>query len=235
MSSKFIYCSVCGEKNEAKANFCSSCGAELQKKKGNTQKQVSNTNSKELNFNTIIYSLVGLFVVGAIILYVAGVFDSPAPVQNSVGQNFTQNQNNPHAGVDLNALQNIRNLEAQVKANPNDLNALLQLAHLLNDSGFYQKAIDRYKEYLAKNPDVPDVLIDMGVCYYNLGNYEEALKAMQKGVKINPRHQIGLFNIGIVNSAKGNIAEAKKYWKMAYDVNPMADIAKKAMNLINQN
>ncbi len=236
MPKSLIYCNVCGEENSSTANFCSSCGASLKKGK-NKKNQHSNKNvtsaGKQINTSTIVYSVVGLVIVGIVILYSAGIFDSPAPTFNATQQQFSQN--NPHAGVDLSALQNIKTLESVVAANPNDFDSLLKLAHLLNDSGFYQKAIERYKQYLAKYPNTPDVLIDMGVCYYSLSNYDEALKAMKKGIQINPRHQIGNFNIGIVNSAMGNIEEAKKWWKKAVDINPNADIAKKAMNLINQN
>lgn len=234
MSENLIYCTVCGEKNSKDANFCSSCGAAIKKGKGKkTQKTTSQSGRKQLNPTAIIYSVIGLVAVGVFLLYIAGVFDSPAITTNVSQQQFSQN--NPHTGVDLSSLQKIRDLEEIVAANPNDNNSLLNLAHLLNDSGFYRKAIERYRQYLAKVPDIPNVLIDMGVCYYNLGEYEEALKAMKKGVEINPRHQIGLFNIGIVNSAKGNMEEAKQWWRKSIDVNPNADIAKKAMDLIKQN
>jgi tetratricopeptide (TPR) repeat protein len=118
---------------------------------------------------------------GFIILFAAGVFDKP----NSVTTNkaVTQNQN---SGIDLSAVQKINELEAAVKANPENNEALLELAHLRNDSGMFEKAIENYKEYLSRVPADADARIDMGVCYYNLGRYNEAIDAMKKLLNIAP-------------------------------------------------
>lgn len=233
------YCSVCGSENPVSAKFCSSCGAKLDTKEPSKSSDTESKNSsgnKELSQTTIIMSIVGLVAIGIIILYVSGVFDTPAVSNNVPVQNqFNSQQNNPHSGVDLNALQKIKDLEIYLSNHPDDMESLLNLAHLLNDAGFKLKAIEKYKEYLAKKPNDPVALIDMGVCYYELGKYDEALKYMKQAIEIDPNHQIGLFNIGIVTSAKGNNAEAKKWWQKAVDVNPNANIAQKAKNLINQN
>ncbi len=240
MSKSLIICNVCGEENSSVAKFCSSCGAKLKKAKNsgsNLKSNDENKNVKQINPTAIIYSAIILIAVGFILLYAAGIFDSPV-VSSIPGQNNAQQftgQNNPHSGVSLNDLQKIRDIETRVNNNPNDYASLLNLGHLLNDSGFFEKAINRYEQYLEKFPNKPDVLIDMGVCYFELKQYDEALKYMKKGISMNPRHQIGLFNIGIVNSAMGNTNEAKIWWGKSVEINPNANIAKKAKELINQN
>lgn len=231
---------MCGAENPANANFCSSCGAKLGKKSQQAAKAEpqQNSNGKQLSPTVIIMSLVGLIAVGVIILYFAGVFETPSAsnLQANVQPKVTEAvQDDPHSGVDLGSLQQIKEMETFVANNPDDLQTLLKLAHLLNDSGFYAKAIERYQEYLSKNPDVPDVLIDMGVCYFEMGQYDNAIKYMKHAIEINPKHQIGLFNLGIVNSALGRIDEAKSWWQKSYNINPNTDLAKKAKELINQN
>jgi len=186
---------------------------------------------KSLIITNIFYIVLGLIIVAALIMFSTGVFDSNVvtELEEQAKAQSQQNNNSPN----LANLNEIQRLEEAVKQNPNDFQSRLNLAHLLNDSGFFDKAIENYKVYLDKNSNVPDVWVDMGVCYFNLQKNDDAIAAMKKAIEINPSHQIGLFNLGIVNFSSGKMDEAKKYWQKAIDVNPNADIAKKAQELIN--
>jgi len=194
---------------------------------------MENTNKKiALSSTQIIYLVITLLIIGMIILYAGGTFVTPKIERSKVVNNSVPNDN-VHNSIDMNALNEIQSLESMVNNNPNNLGSLLKLAHLLNDSGFYQKAIDNYKKYLEKKSTDVDVIIDMGVCYYQLRNYDTAIKTMEKGIMLNPKHQIAHFNLGIVNSAKGNHDEALKYWKKAVDINPTSNIGTKAQSLLD--
>ena len=194
---------------------------------------MENTNKNiTLNSTKIVYLVIFLLLIGMIILYAAGTFVSPKIDRSKVVNNTAPNDN-VHNSADMTALNEIKSLETMVSNNPNDLGSLLKLAHLLNDSGFYQKAIENYSKYLEKNSTNVDVIIDMGVCYYQLRNYDTAIKTMEKGILLNPKHQIAHFNLGIVNSAKGNHDEAVKYWKKAVDLNPTSNIGTKAQSLLD--
>ena len=179
----------------------------------------------------LIYLVIFLLIVGMVILIAGGTFVTPKVDKSKVVNNTPPNDN-VHNSADMSALNEIKSLEAMVKNNPNDLGSLLKLSHLLNDSGFFQKAIDNYKKYLEKNPTNVDVIIDLGVCYYQLRNYDTAIKTMEKGISLDPKHQIAYFNLGIVNSAKGNHDEAINYWKKAVDINPTTNIGTKAQSLL---
>ena len=186
-------------------------------------------NNSKQNISTvkIVYLVIFLLLVGMIILYAGGTFVTPKVDKSKVVNNQV------HNSADMTALKEIKALESNVNNNPNDLTALLKLAHLLNDSGFYQKAIDNYNKYLEKESNNVDVIIDMGVCYYQLGNYDAAIKTMEKGITLNPKHQIAHFNMGIVSSAKGDHDNALKFWKKAIDINPTSNIGIKAKNLLD--
>jgi tetratricopeptide (TPR) repeat protein len=188
-------------------------------------------NTKTLSTTKIIYLIILLLFSGMVILYASGTFKTPAIDRSNVVENKSTETHNHTA--DMTALNNIKSLENVVENNPNDLNSLLQLSHLLNDSGFYDKAITNYKKYLEKNSTNVDVIIDMGVCYYQLKDFDAAIKTMKKGVALDPNHQIANFNLGIVSSANGNHDEAVKYWKLAVNINPSSDIGKKAQNLLD--
>ncbi len=192
----------------------------------NINKNIALSNTK------IIYLVIFLLLVGMVILYAGGTFVTPKIDRTKVVNNTSTNDN-VHNSADMTALNEIKSLESMVSNNPNDLESLLKLSHLLNDSGFYQKAIENYNKYLEKNSTNVDVIIDMGVCYFQLGNYDTAIKTMEKGISLNPKHQIAHFNLGIVSSAKGDHDNAIKYWKNAVDINPTSNIGIKAQNLLD--
>lgn len=244
---KFVFCSECGEKNPADAKFCSHCGAKLRNIKKDQQVTAKNKTrptirrssanvkgAKIFPMSKVIVILVVLLIGGGIMLVLSGQLDTPE-LKNAV-KNIPQN-NIPaqHGGADLNALKEIKDLEDKYNKNPNDLNVLLTLAHKLNDSKFYDKAITYYLRYLKKKPNDADVLVDMGVCYFELQNFDKAISVMKKAIKINPKHQIAHFNIGIVNFASGNKTGARKWWKKAIEIDPNTRIAEKAKELLEKN
>lgn len=249
-----IKCKVCGEEINYEVKFCPQCGAAVKSKddKQHLKKEENNlllstTGTKKINqkeknknsshqknfiktfsFTQLIYLVLFLVVVGVVIIYSSGIFDSSVSV---IPTQFND-KNNPHAGVDLNNLEQINTYEESLKKNPGNKETILNLAHLLNDSGLKAKAIERYNDYLKLDPQNADVLVDMGVCYYETGKNNEAIAAMEKALKYQPRHQIAHLNLGIVNSAAGNSLKAVEWWKKAVEINPTNEIGKKAEELI---
>ncbi|MCX6171155.1 MAG: tetratricopeptide repeat protein [Ignavibacteriales bacterium] len=248
-------CSICGEVINEGDKTCPSCGAAIVSEIKNTdpvsEKKSSNTKSvsnktepvksgkkkivteetkktKSLSSTKLFYLVLFLILIGAIIVYSSGIFDSaPSSIQSQ-----QVDPDNPHAGVDLNHLEQIQSLEERIKKNPNDYPSLLELAHLLNDSGLKERAIEKYNLYLKKYPKEADVLVDLGVCYFETGKNPEAMSAMEKALKINPKHQIANLNLGIVNMSAGNTANALGYWKKAIEIDSTNEIGQKAKELI---
>jgi tetratricopeptide (TPR) repeat protein len=248
-----LFCTVCGEEVRPTDKFCSSCGAAInnsnKNEAGNKSKNPAEKRNKykaavykkseseiektppKISAITLIYIFIGLIAVVLILNYLAGVFDKPDVKQVPA----TSNVQTPadKSGADLQHLQQINMLEETVKNNPKDKESLLELAHLLNDSGFKERAIQKYKLYLQMDPKNADVLVDMGVCYYELRNFDEAIKSMKEALKYNPQHQIAHLNLGIVNMTAGNHDEAIKWLNKAVDIDPNTPIAKRAQELIN--
>lgn len=260
---KVIICDNCGDENDFEATICTGCGAKLalknlktiptkdrsqtpkgdletpkkkpdisksknHKRKGKTNRNETISQEKEFDSKKLylIASVIGIFAL--VILFSSGVFDSDVTTTSS----NTDNQSN-NSGIDLTSIQRINELEAKLNANPDNTATLLELAHLQNDSGFYNKAIPLYERYLNKFPSDANVRIDMGVCYYNLGNYETAIKEMKKALDYDPKHQIGYLNLGIVNLTAGNVAEAEKWFKKAIELGPDTEAGKRAKELLN--
>ncbi|MBZ0199140.1 MAG: tetratricopeptide repeat protein [Ignavibacteriaceae bacterium] len=191
--------------------------------------EAKKSGAKNLGGKETLFIIAGTIIVAAIILLLAGVFDSPSLVQET----FTNNAPPANdSGINLANMQQISQLEEQVKNNPGDTQALVNLAHLKNDSGFFEKAIENYNQYLDIVPNDADARVDMGVCYYNLKNYDLAIAEMEKALKYKPDHQIAHLNLGIVNLAAGNIEVSQKWLKKAVELNPNSEVGKRAKELL---
>ncbi len=232
-----IECPRCGQFNPPQARYCMYCGERLVKKTDENTKVFAN--KKELNVKVLYILLATLIVAGGIILYLAGVFDSPQvtvkheqPAQERVGNQNSTAFAQPQV-IDLKTLQEMKKLEEKIASDPNDTETMVLLGNKYFDFGHFQEAIKFYKMYLEKLPASPDVLVDLGVCYYNLKDYDNAIKYMEKAIAINPQHQIALLNLGVVNEASGNIDKAKDYWRRAVSVNPNSQFGRRAQSFLN--
>ena len=230
------FCNECGYKFDKEYKFCPECGTKVQTVKNNKNNRtdkstVSNDQGKKLDPKIIYGILVGGITVIIVIILTSGILDSTPVVNTPNNQN--QQQMGSSSGVNLNNVQMINDLEATIKQNPEDYKSLLQLAHLKNDSGLFEAAIQNYKTYLDKNPKDSDARVDMGVCYFNLQDFANAIKEMETALKYVPNHQIAMLNLGVVNLSAGNLEKSKEWLKKAYDINPTNDVGIKAQQLLN--
>lgn len=253
---KVIVCDNCGEENSESSLLCESCGIKLEGKildkketqtKIHQQKTVAKSvksdsekrtkhippnkqaaaEEKTLDQNKLLLYISAVIIGITFILFLAGVFDS--------GTTTTGNQTNVQnesSGVNLSNINRINELQAKADSDPNDLVTLLELSHLQNDSGLFEKAIINYKRYLEKKPEDADARIDMGVCYYNLRDYDNALAEMTKALSYKPDHQIGHLNLGIVNLSAGNVDKSKEWLLKAVSLNPNSEVGKRAQELL---
>jgi tetratricopeptide (TPR) repeat protein len=241
------FCPECGIKLDKDYAFCPNCGNELEKvrkeltkinsslskpgKIKNIEKEKTQSASaikNNLGVNKLFVIVGGLVLLVVVILFSSDIFNTPKVseiVSTPVG-------NNQSPGVDLSKMNEIKTLEDKVSANPEDSQALLQLANLKHDSGMFEVAIINYKTYLEKNPSDADARVDMGVCYFSLKNYNEAISEMKKAIQYSPKHQLAYINLGIVSVSAGSLDEAKKFWQKAVDLDPGSENGLKAKELL---
>lgn len=193
-----------------------------------------NIKNKMLTNFQLIGFVVLLLFLGGFLLISSGIFDEAEVKNNFVNQHNHPVEENTNS-VDLNVINEINSLEEEVKNNPNNYDALLNLGHLLNDNGFHDRAIEKYNKYLIKFPKNADVLVDLGVCYFEQRKYDEAIVKIKKAIDINPKHQIAHFNLGIVTFSKNDIEAAKEWWQKARDLDPNSNIGQKAEQLLKTN
>lgn len=137
------------------------------------------------------------------------------------------------AGSDGGApMAQIQQLLDRIKANPEDAEAVLQLASLNLEIRNWARARDLYRRYLElqpADPNLPNVLLDMAVAQRALGELEPALATLQQARQISPQHWQSLFNIVVVlvdlqrfGEAEEALAELKRLQPDNERVNQLA-------------
>ncbi len=132
----------------------------------------------------------------------------------------------------------IERLEAQVRAEPRNFDALVQLGNLYFDSNQYKQAIDVYTKALALDPKNPDVRTDLGVMYRATKDYDGAVREFREAARLDPKHKNSRFNLGIVlQQDKKDIPGAIAAWEDFLRVEPtggQADMARAELKQLKE-
>jgi tetratricopeptide (TPR) repeat protein len=105
-------------------------------------------------------------------------------------------------------MQELVELRARLKANPNDLAALVTLSDMYFDAGKFDQAIGFYTRALALDPSNPDVRTDYATALHQTGHDLESLKQLDIVLAERPKFLQALFNRGIVLRAIGRRTDA---------------------------
>lgn len=251
-------CDLCGEENPVDAEECSYCGVGFTGKEKIIEKEFIQSKKKSIEIDeknvkfksarspehfkkkkitqkkedrqtktleTKHFLIIGILVVviGSILI----LYNS-----NSTKTGMQNPQQETQSRFDLNALNEINQLENELKNDPDNQQKLLRIANLNHDAGFFEKAIGYYERYLKLNPADNDAEVDMGVCYFELKQYDKASSIFENVIKKNPRHQIAFLNLGIVTLTKGDVEKAKEYFKKCVELGEHTDAGHRAAELL---
>lgn len=96
-------------------------------------------------------------------------------------------------------------LEAIVKANPEDHDAMLALANTYYDGEYWDRAMMAYEHYLGNKPKNVNARIDYAFAIAQAtGDFKLAISEIDTGLVIEPDHVQGLFNAGLL-SLRANV------------------------------
>jgi tetratricopeptide (TPR) repeat protein len=147
-----------------------------------------------------------------------GIPTGAAPAQAGPGQD-------PQAGM-----AQIQQLREYVEKNPNDADAVLQLAHLNFDVQNWGRSRELYLQYLELRPEDPNVLTDLGATLRELRDYNGALERFARAQQISADHWQSRFNeilvlaidLGKLDEAEKRLAELQRLQPSNPDVQRLA-------------
>lgn len=118
-------------------------------------------------------------------------------------------------------MEEVQQLSAYVEQNPEDADAVLQLANMNFDIRNWPRAAELYERRLTLRPENPDVLSDLGICYRELGEHQKALETFDRAQEIEPDHWESRFNEVVVQALDlGNFEAAEKVLDELREIRP---------------
>jgi tetratricopeptide (TPR) repeat protein len=129
------------------------------------------------------------------------------------------------------AMPAIQALQQRLAENPDDADALLELANLNFDIANWQRARDLYQRYLILRPENVDATSDLGICFRALKQFDEALASFEKAAAMAPDHFHSRFyravvlgiDMGDVAAAEAALPELRTLQPGSPDVERLAE------------
>ncbi len=116
--------------------------------------------------------------------------------------------------INLNALSQIENYKEILRKDPNNLQALINIANLYFDTRQDLPAIENYQKALAIDPRNVNVRTDMAVCFRRSGNPDRAIEELKKVISIDSKHAQSRYNLGIILiHDKGDVEGGVRAWE----------------------
>lgn len=126
-------------------------------------------------------------------------------------------------------------LLAAIKADPKNVDALIQLGNIYYDHHIYPDAIQYYTRALELKPDDANVRTDLGTAYWYSGFADHAVAEYEKVLKIKPDYPPTLMNLGVVRmEGLKDYKGAVKSWERWLATNPQHPERQRVLNLIEQ-
>ncbi len=230
-----ILCPQCNNEVKWNAEKCPSCGTEIDWAGISSRSPEKAGRRADRRGEDAPRAMASRAVIGVIILATAVVivYEAVNGRRSISGSPGSSSMGDVQAN-DAQATAQIQALENSVAAHPEDLALTLQLANFLQDHSMFQKAIQYYSVYLAKNPKNADARVDMGICYKGIDDLNEAERQMKEALRYEPKHVNATFNLGIVCLDEGKVQESNEWFKKAVALDPNGEVGKKAGQLLAQ-
>jgi len=124
-------------------------------------------------------------------------------------------------------------LLARLKANPDDVDALLSAGYVYVQHHAYDKARGYYLHAAQVAPDNVEARTHLGTVAYFLGNLDEALHHYEQALALNPDYAPAYFEMGAaLRFGRHDLAGAVKAWERFLELDPGAAEAGRIRELV---
>jgi tetratricopeptide (TPR) repeat protein len=200
--------------------------------------------------DNVVFGLGGVIVgiiLGAVIVNLSSrpaappSFASQAPMTAPQDQASTGQGQLPegHPPVNAEALQQqIAARQESLKKDPNNQEAIVDIANMSFDLKNYEEARKWYSKALEKDPKNINLITDLGSCFLWLKQPDKAIEYYNQSLNLDPNHFQTLMNLGIARMSLGNRAGAADAWEKIvslYPDNPETPMLRDAVKKLREN
>lgn len=111
-------------------------------------------------------------------------------------------------------------LEAQIEADPTDLDAMRELAQLYFDAGDWPRATTWLIRVVEEDPNDTDARLILGVTHLNVGNVSQAIVQWREVTEIDPDEPIAYYNLGFAYLSQDDREAAEEAWTRFLELDP---------------
>lgn len=168
------------------------------------------TVNNEFPMRKMVIAMMGVGVLAIFLTSFAMGVDVPTPKEHVSA-----------TSEDSEMMSSVPPLMAKLKDNPNDKDALLQLAHLFNRAEDWQKAEPFWNKVVALDPSNIGARYHHGFALAQLNRFPEAVSVYEAILKAKPEESTAHYYLGMINKhglKKPDVA--KKHFKQALSLKP---------------
>ena len=118
------------------------------------------------------------------------------------------------------SVSRVPELQKKLQLDPDDSEALLQLALEYSLQKQYAKAVDVYFKLLKLEPNNFHAYNNLGILYKKTGQYADALHCYEQARRLQPDSYWVPYNIGLAYESMGRMQEARESYGKALSLNP---------------
>jgi tetratricopeptide (TPR) repeat protein len=116
--------------------------------------------------------------------------------------------------------ESIAEHERALAANPQLVQAHINLISLYGRTGQFEKAEEHYRAAVAVNPNLADGHYNFGVLLAGRERYQEAAQAFHRSLQVNPFHAEAHHNYAVMIEREGRWDEAAEHYRQALENKP---------------
>lgn len=128
----------------------------------------------------------------------------------------------------------VQALEEQLRQNPQNMETLLNLAHMYLDEGRIDLASQNYQRALEIDPENVEALVHMGIVHRGTGEFDDAVKSFEQALSKNPDYAHGWWDKALTLDLKGDHQGAITAWQQFLRLVPTGSDADQAKELITE-
>jgi len=114
----------------------------------------------------------------------------------------------------------LQELEERLRANPDDLEALVQSGIAEKTAGRLERAHSLFQRAIDKDQDSSVLHFLLAETLYNRGLHEDAMRSVRRSIELNPENPDALYLIGFILGDLGRSEEAAEANRRAVMLNP---------------